>query len=68
MWWALLLAPLLLAAAIRAVRTPLERRRGGTDPCRFRRRFLAALALLSVNAVGFYSFHCNPAVFYDFFF
>ena len=57
MWWALLLAPLLLAAAIRAVRTPLERRRGGTDPCRFRRRFLAALALLSVNAVGFYGFH-----------
>lgn len=54
MWWALLLTPLLLAAAIRAVRAPLERRRGGTDPCRFRRRFLAALALVSVVWLAVY--------------
>lgn len=47
-WWALLLVSAALAVVIRVVRTPLERRWGGASPCRFRRRFLAALALLSV--------------------
>lgn len=56
MWWVLLLAPVALAAVIRAVRTPLERRWGGTSPCRFRQRFLAALALLSVAWLFAYKF------------
>ena len=48
MWWALLLAGAVLAAAFRAARFPLERRWGGSDPEPFRRRFLAGLALLSI--------------------
>ena len=68
MWWALVLAPVVLAGILGAARQPLERRWGGPDPCRFRRRFLAALAGLTVVWLGIYKLLLWAVTDYPFFF
>ena len=67
-WLALLLAAVALAVAIGAARAPLERRWGGASPCRFRRRFLAGLAGLSVAWLCIYKVLLWAVTDYPFFF
>lgn len=68
MWWALVLAHVVLAGILGVVRRPLERRWGNSDPYRFRQRLLAGLAALSVVWLCIYKALLWAVTDYPFFF